>query len=284
MTHPFARTNRKERSAPAPVLEGLTLMEELPACRAARRWKGRDAHGEPWTAYLVRAGREESTPLEVRERLMPLVSLSHPHLLPVDRVTSGEGGRVWVVSPYTGNHDGLVTLASLLPMKDGGQMSQAEAERAVLHTLEAMGELHKRGLYHGPLRADELLVDRHGSVMIELPCVLRLAQGLNRGDAELVRDEIHSLGVIAYQLLTGLEPGTPCIPASRLVKRLSRAWDAWLETALDESAGFFSVADAIAALPMSADSTGASESSEQPAVRTRAAGLLRRIPGVGKSW
>ncbi|MCA9311289.1 MAG: hypothetical protein KDA21_08800 [Phycisphaerales bacterium] len=266
-----------------PVLEGLTLTDTLPACRAARRWKARDAHGAPFTACRVQ------TPPDVdhatlRDRLAPLVNLAGPHLLRIERLLTDERGRIWAISPYTGNHDGLVTLASLLPQKDGGQMSPDEAERAIGHVLEALAWLHEHNLHHGPLRADELLVDRHGSVLVELPGVLRFAQGLNRGDAELVRDEIHSLGLIAYQLITGLEPGTPRIPAARLVKRLPRAWDTWIETALDESAGFFTVAEAAAALPSSgnATTTAGVSTPDAPQVRTLAGNWLRRFPGVSR--
>ena len=276
MSHALSRASRRDTDFPS--LQGLTITETLESCHAATRWKARDAHGQPFTAYRLRASRGRAS--ELRSQLEPLLDVRHPHLLPIDRFITDADDRLWLIAPFTGNHDGLVHLANLLPMKEAGQMSPDEAERAVLHTLEALAALHDAGFNHGPPSMDALLVDRHGSVMLELPAVHRVVSGLApRGDSEMTRDEIHAVGGIAYELITGMVPGDPRIPAARLVRRLSRTWNDWLEHAMDETGGFDSIDEAIRALPSRGEDRVTLDREPGMQAQTRAGRLLRRLPG-----
>jgi serine/threonine protein kinase len=180
-----------------------------------------------------------------------IAGLAHPHLVGVEQFSICPHGRGVVVTPYTGNQDGLVTLGMLLEIK-GGRLGPNESDRAVTHLLEALDYGHRQGVANGPIGLDQVLVDRHGRVLVELFGLSRRLQGLTGAPtAEQVRDEVRAVAQIAYQLVTGLASDEPRISASRLVKRLTPAWEAWLERGLDGVAGFESAGEAIEALPSS---------------------------------
>lgn len=174
--------------------------------------------------------------------------IRHSHLLGVENFSFAPGGRPLVITPYTGNQDGLITLADLLDLK-GGQMGAFEAERAILQLLDAIAYTHNAGMPHGELDLEEVMVDRRGSVFIEL-AGLRLAMGGRAVQgSELLRDETRSVAQIGYRLITGLPADEPMIPPTGVVRRLDRRWDDWFETALEPSGGFETPSDAIDALP-----------------------------------
>lgn len=208
--------------------------------------------------------------------------LRHPHIQPLQELVfeparaeanttdahaadtnSSDPSTAWIITPFCGDADGLRSLARLVRAK-GGQLSQIEAEQAVTQVLEALACAHSRPrpdavagqgvqtrtpIFHGPLSFDEILVDSHGRVIIETLGVARRLRGMLGGNSETVRDEIVRVCEIAYQLLTGLRAEEPLIPATRLVPRLSKAWDQWLRMGLDPSRGFESAEHALAHLP-----------------------------------
>ncbi|MFO0834667.1 MAG: hypothetical protein U0638_06840 [Phycisphaerales bacterium] len=173
----------------------------------------------------------------------------HPHLLDIQEFAFDLQGRACLVTPFTGNHLGLVTLGSLVEMK-GGRMSPSEAERATLHLLGALLHTHASGgPSHGPIAIDEVLVDKHGRAIIELYGLSQRIAASAAPARAMAADEIRSVGQIAYRLLTGLPAEEPMIPAGRLIKKLPEAWDRWFERALDAAGGFESAERAIEQLP-----------------------------------
>lgn len=179
-------------------------------------------------------------------------SFSHAHLPSIKLIADGpevEGPRcIWSAEPYLGNEDGLLTIDRLVKLK-GGRMSPAETERVLLHTLDAMRFAHELGICHGLLLGSDLLVDRHGSITIDLYGLRRRLEGKLELNAEAVLDEIRSVAMIGYSALTGLEAEEPRIKATRLVRRLDRSWDEWFEVALDPAGGFSTASEALSALP-----------------------------------
>lgn len=175
-------------------------------------------------------------------------SFSHAHLPSIHRVADSGSDRIWAAEPYLGSEDGILTIDRLVGLK-GGRMSPAETERVLLHALDAMRYAHNLGVCHGPITASDLLVDRHGSITIDLYGLNRRLSGLMEFDPEVVLDEVRSVAMIGYWVLTGLEAEEPRIRASRLIRRLDRAWDEWFEVALDPASGFSTASDALAALP-----------------------------------
>lgn len=174
--------------------------------------------------------------------------VSHPHILRIEQFAFDASGAAWVVTPYLGDVEGIISLQRLLRAK-GGSMVPSEAGRAVEQLLGACHAAHGAKLYHGPIRMDDVLVDRNGSLAIELYGMSRLLRGLVGGNEELVRDEVRSVVEIAYQLVTALSAEEPLIPAGRLVKRLDPRWDRWFEIGLDPTDGFATTEDALKHLP-----------------------------------
>lgn len=215
--------------------------------------------------------------------LARLSKIDHPHVLACSRPNALPDGLVWASAAYTGSHDGLVTLARLLDVK-GGRLPVFEAARAVEQVLEAAVAAQHAGAAHGPIAATDLVVDRRGSVSLEL-CGVRRALADAAGLAstgELVRDEARSVCQLAYRLLTGIEADEPLVPAERLVKRLPAAWSAWLGRGLDAAGGYDSAEQALAALP-----ARSADPEDQPAVFVRANPVLRqlrRVVPTGRRW
>lgn len=197
------------------------------------------------------------------------------HLLDIQSFSFDAVGRPCLVTPYLGNHDGLVTVRSLAALK-GGRLSPLETERAIVHVLEGLRGAHQtedghRGGLHGSMSMDELLVDRHGRVWIELYGFRRAMRGQTERSMELAQDEVRSVVGAAYELLTGLPAEEPRISVGRLVKKIDPAWDTWLDRGLSGIDGFTSADEALAALP----STGHVLAEPKPVGRVRS--LLSRF-------
>ncbi|MEZ6235608.1 MAG: hypothetical protein R3B68_15590 [Phycisphaerales bacterium] len=237
------------------------LLRTLDACPAADRLLA--LHEKRLTSHVVYrfgAMRDAAERRRFVAAVEPLARVAHPHLLPIEEYSFASDGRAWVVTPYTGSQVGLVTLARLVQDK-GGQMSPHEATRALTHVLEAVAAAHAAGLVHGPIGADDVLIDRRGSAAIELYGVSRRLRalpdaGLEADEAR--RDEVRSVVTLGYRLLTGLEPAAPAVSPTKLVKRLDRRWNEFFAAGLgdrpgtragDEPAGGFATAeDALDAL------------------------------------
>ena len=120
----------------------------------------------------------------------------------------------------------------------------------MLPLVEAVEHAHGEGHVHGPIRPEEIMVDRRGSLSIELYGLRRRLGGVAATAAsEVIRDEIRSLAGLGYWLLSGLPAEDPRIPAGRLIPKLDRRWDAWFDEGLDPLGGFGSAGEAMAALP-----------------------------------
>lgn len=234
------------------------LVNPLDAGPMADRWVALDERTlATHLAYRVRVRTDRGASRRFLAGVEALSQLKHPHILPVQTFVLGGGSPVggstppgaWVVAPFTGNLDGLVTLRSLLTQK-GGRMAPVEVERALMQLLEATEYAHGLGHVHGPLLPEEVLVDPRGSVLIELYGLRRRVMTvMERSVDEAKRDEVRSIVAIGYELLTGVSPDEPLISASRLVPRLGRRWDEWFEMGLNPLSGFGSAGEASAMLP-----------------------------------
>lgn len=227
------------------------LVRRLADSAMAERWLA--LHERSLSSHVVHRFRPCRDKHEQR-RVMAAIEagrvLTGPHLLPIELFSLSISQRPCAVTPYTGNHEGLLTLSGLLEAK-GGRMPAPEAERAMLHLLEASRFAHDAGMVHGEIGWDEVMVDRHGSCAIEFYGLDRRLRGTGGAAAEVRRDEIRSIVEIGYRLLTGLDPAEPRIESTRLVKRLDRAWDEFFDAGLDAVGGFGTGGEAIDALPSS---------------------------------
>ena len=230
------------------TLGAYEIVRELEPCAISRRWFAVHArHQTSHVLYELSACRDRSVERRFVAAVQSLAELDHAHILRVESLTFSRN-EPWLVTPYTGNQEGLVTLSTLARAK-GGLMSGAEAARALVQLLAALQYAQENNHSHGPISMDEVLVDRRGSVSIELFGLRRALSGLGAGNAELRTDEVRSLVEMGYQLVTGRAAEEPRIAACKLVRSLDRRWDDWFETGLDPLGGFQSAAEALEAFP-----------------------------------
>ncbi|CAN5721458.1 hypothetical protein BH11PLA1_BH11PLA1_11790 [soil metagenome] len=230
------------------------LIRPLPRGPRGERWLA--ARQSPRTSHILHA-LEFSPGLDAEAGhsvVEAAVGRSLPHTLDLQQVLTDDAGQVWAVTPFTGDHDGLVTLYALL-RKRGGYLDLDETKRAMEQLLAASVAAHARGAFHGPIAMNEVLVDRAGSLLIEhYGLGLQLAHAAAAGGSEITvverREhcdaEIRSVLEIGYQLATGLAPDRPLIPITRILLDADRSWSDLFETGL-HAPGFASAAHAASA-------------------------------------
>lgn len=147
-----------------------------------------------------------------------------------------------------------MTLASHLEIK-GGRLAAYEAERAAIQLLYALQDAHGAGLGHGAIRADSILIDRHGKLWIELHGMDWSISG-SAGQGPACDDELRQLVRLTFRMLTGVEPrknrAGDWLNASMLAPKLDLAWDAWFAQNLTAPTG---VVEMLATMPRVANPT-----------------------------
>jgi hypothetical protein len=282
-----------ESAAGTPAAAGASARNRRPPARfAALHESAQSSHiGYRFGPFT---GREERERFEIAASCVQ--RLRHRHAQPIEAVRFDASGHGWILTPYLGDVDGVRTLSQLLREKQG-QFPAIEVELAMeqlLGLLEAQATaIHAdtgpqdiaqltelpAPRHHGPLFIDQVLVDRHGSLVVELFGLCRLMTAALPDDlglephaqvhsptdagvralasayrADLVADEVRSVARIGYQLLTGLVPESPLIPATRLVRRLDPRWDHWLARGCaSDAAAFGSPNEALSQLPSALD-------------------------------
>ncbi len=218
----------------------------MPSHRLGLRWLARESADTPAkVVYLI--SFPGSTPGGgLQGRLDQLLGFRSHHALPIERIEwTNAGGGCWMVTPYTGSADGLLTLGQLLGEKAEGRMDPFEARQAARRLLLALDDSHRHRVAHGPIALDEVLVDRRGGLLIELIGVDAARLGICTPD---IRSEVRSVARVAHELLSGLPVGE-VERAFRRPAGVSRPWMRWLRRGLDPDSGFASASAALAALP-----------------------------------
>lgn len=251
------------------------LVRELRPAKAAQRHLA--LHPELLTnhvAYRFRFDHPRTQRRRFLEAVEKAAALDIAHILKVEQFSLASQQEAWVISPYTGNHDGLLLLSDLLAVK-GGKMEALEVTRVLEHLLEAVAAAHNAGVVNGPVQIDEIQVDRAGSLSIELYGITVAMLGDINTD-ELRQAELRSIAMIAYKLLTGIDAGEDLlIEPNRLVPKLDTAWNAFFAEALDPAGGFATAAELLSSIP------GRRGASVSPEIRVRSVnafglGRLRR--------
>jgi serine/threonine protein kinase len=143
-------------------------------------------------------------------------------------------GDVWVLTPFVGSARGILTLCQLAAARDGGRIGNCEAVFVGLQLLGAVVHAHARGVVHGPIDADQVLVDPRGGLLVELYGVDRQLRDLPVATEADRAAEARSIVALVARLATGhLNPG----PAALL--EVPSALRGWIATGLSE-AGFAS--------------------------------------------
>ncbi|MBL8762971.1 MAG: hypothetical protein JNM07_01715 [Phycisphaerae bacterium] len=233
-----------------PRLGPYVIRGELQPGRLGARWLA--VNEQPDTAHVLhrlRCPRDAAGQRRLLMAVEAVAALRHAHVLPIESFRIDADIWLCLITPYTGDASGAMTLDRLAALK-GGQMDASEVRRLLLQLLSASAFSHAHGLVHGRLGLSEVLVDRRGSVLIELYGLGPRMRGLDHAADGLVRAEVRSIVGQAYQLLTGLMPLTPVVAATRVVRGLDAAWDEFFRAGLDErTGGFGSAARALGAVP-----------------------------------
>ena len=178
---------------------------------------------------------------EIRARFLreaeTAAQLSHPNIVPIYTVDERDG-IVYIVMACV---DGVNVARKL---HEQGRLPIADARRILKEVGEALAYAHARGVIHRDIKPDNILLDSGtGRAMVT---DFGIARAVQEGDARLTatgvaigtpafmspeqaagdreidgRSDLYSLGVVAYQMLTGELPFSAGSTASMLMKHLT---------------------------------------------------------------
>jgi serine/threonine-protein kinase len=144
--------------------------------------------------------------------------LEHPHIIPIYRV--GKSGRViyFVMKFLRGK-----PLSSVLAAR--GTLAPGEIRQVLAQVARALAYAHKSGIVHRDIKPDNIMFDEHGQAVVTDFGIAKAATGgkltgtgMSIGTPHYMspeqaraqsldgRSDIYSLGVVAYQCLTGSVP------------------------------------------------------------------------------
>ncbi len=165
--------------------------------------------------------------------------LTHPNIVPIYSVDEREGLVYFVMAFVDGQ-----TLAQRL--KDAaGPLGVDETRRILRQIASALAYAHAHGVIHRDIKPDNILLASGGQVMVtDFGIARAVTAGMDSrltatgvvigtpaymspeqcaGDKEIDgRSDLYSLGVLAYQMLSGTLPFTGTSSASILVKQISQ--------------------------------------------------------------
>jgi len=204
-----------------------------------------------YTLYRFEDAQNHQFRRQAFQAFMKMSVIDQPHIHRIISVTYDDRGRLCVITPYTGNHEGIVTLDDVLRRQDG-KLGIVEAARAIEHLLGAVQYAHRHQVINGSIDRDDILVDRYGSLQIQFygyKSSIRSTQRHESTRVSDINDEVRSIIELGYTMITGLRVQGERIDPSRVIKKLDRAWDTWFEIGLDPIDGFENLEHARLALP-----------------------------------
>lgn len=174
------------------ALGGETIIaDEQPALGGRRVYTAHaPEHDRLLRVTLHPAPPEGPLPRTLRDKISRLTELGHVSIILPIAVGEIEG-RAWVVE---GESDGVTAAACVA---ERGPRPVREAVRVVRDVARALVAMHRRGLAHGALGLDTVLLTPEGTRITGLA----LSEGGNAGD------DLDALGTLARSLFYGDRPG-----------------------------------------------------------------------------
>ena len=161
--------------------------------------------------------------------------LQHPHILPV--FDSGEAaGQLWYVMPYVEGE----TLRARLTRE--GRLSVGVAVQLAREVSSALAYAHDAGVVHRDIKPENILLSRQGQALVAdfgiakalTPDQALTETGLALGTPAYMAPEqilgerpvrpqadVYALGVVLFEMLSGVRPFADSAPAAMLAKRLT---------------------------------------------------------------
>jgi serine/threonine-protein kinase len=229
----------------APPELGQPAPQRIGGRYLAERQLGEGEVGTVYAARDLKHGRRVALKLfltsvdpDLPRRLAVSASLHHPHILPLYDAGVADG-RAYAVMPE-------IQAGSLRARFDReGPLQVYDAVRIVKQAAEALDYAHRRGVVHGHVTADNILLEEGHTLLTDFAG--------RSGPESHPRDDIHALAWVMYEVLAG-EPPTSSEAGGQSIRTIRRAVpreiDAALERALAPNPAdrFASAADFAAAL------------------------------------
>jgi serine/threonine-protein kinase len=227
LAHPGPADKPAADALPA-LPEGLEIIRLLGVGKMARVYLARERELERVVAIKVlrpELATDETARLRFEREARSAASLTHPNIVAVYRFGRLANGTPYLVMSYVQGR----TLADRLQAE--GTMGESQARALIAQLASALAAAHKKGIVHRDVRpANVLIEDETGRILLSdfgiaallegggesAPRLTRTGQMMGeprysspeqlRGEKVTGQADIYSLGVLAYEVLTGEGP------------------------------------------------------------------------------
>ena len=173
-----------------------------------------------------------------RREIMLAAQLQHPHIVPV--LSAGEHGELlWYTMPFV---EGVSLRDSLAHV---GKFSPRTVTRVLHDVLDALAYAHRRGVIHRDIKPGNILHHGSHSLVTDFGVAKALSASLPHSGTTSVgiaigtpaymapeqlaadpsadhRMDLYAVGLLAYELLTGLQPFSGSSPQATMAAQLTR--------------------------------------------------------------